>query len=351
MPPFRLIVLARHVAIGCEHDRHVSDLVDAAEPTDRDARRVSRSGLAEHLGLDLSHGDRVEGDALGRELGGVAVGQPDQPCLRRCVVRPDRPAGLSGGRCDVDDPPPPSLAHRGEDGFRHEERRGQVDRDRLVPQVEVELVDVEHPLSDARVVHQDRRRSDLGGTSTDEALHAGGIADVSSHGDRPSAEADHLGCCRLGIGLPFPIVDDHVGPGGGEPDRDRSPHPPRRAGHDRHPIGQWLLGLGVGARRVVGGHDATADRTAGSTSVPSSSMHSSASAGSEPGHATRIARWVMPKSRCWATSWSVTSSGFPITKRSRARSRKPSSSSASAADSAASPALPSGPTRRRRRTW
>ena len=167
------------------------DLLGRPEPPERRSRgdlvleRIRQ--VLRELGQDEPGRHRVDRDAARRELAGRRLGQPDEPGLRRAVVRLAHLAGLPGHRRDVDDPPAPRLEHRAGDGLGHPEGAEQVRLEDLAPRL------LAHPhdqvvAGDARVVDEDVDLAERIEGGLHDALGGVRVRDVALDGERPAPE-------------------------------------------------------------------------------------------------------------------------------------------------------------------
>ena len=100
--------------------------------------RSSGLAAAQHLGVDRARAQADRADAEPLALDRDRLGEPDDAVLgdvvggksRELLRRVD-----ARQRSDVDDPPFAGGAHRGEGGAAAEERPGQVDRKRVLPEL------------------------------------------------------------------------------------------------------------------------------------------------------------------------------------------------------------------------
>src|SRR5215204_1525096 len=153
-----------------EEDRERADFLDGREALVRLLRekhvadhRLARDPMGLRLAFDLrlderrpdvAWADGVAGDVLLGSLERRHLGEADDAVLRRHI------GGLEGRgdepmrRGDVDDAPPPSLAHRRDGEAGGVEGGGEVNGDDLIPLLDRELVDRSDVL-DAGVVDED----------------------------------------------------------------------------------------------------------------------------------------------------------------------------------------------------
>src|SRR5215212_2560681 len=117
---------------------------------------VGRGETVVEGGGDDAGGHAVHQDVLRDELLGHRAGEGADTSLGRRVGRRAGPAAVAGGDGGhVDDPAAPLPLHYGQNRFRAEEDRLQVDAHDAVPEVLSHLGEVAAFDQGARVVHQD----------------------------------------------------------------------------------------------------------------------------------------------------------------------------------------------------
>ncbi len=113
-----------------------------------------------HIGGDVTRGDGINGNTLGRALLGQGLGESVNAAFSRGVVDLAILPGLAVHRADVDDAPETACAHTLDDTAAHVEARPQISAHDVVPLVVVHLV---HGAvtRDTRVVNQNFNRTYL----------------------------------------------------------------------------------------------------------------------------------------------------------------------------------------------
>ena len=182
----------------------------------------------DHVGVDITGGDRVDGDAIFRAFLRQRLCEAVDARLGGGIVDLAILAGLAVDRADIDDPAPAALAHAAEGGLRHVEAAAQVDAHHFVPVIEAHLG--EHAVAgDARIVDDDVDGAERFGDLR-AAIEAGlMIAHVPFEGG-------DAGLVGEGLGL-FLIAGIVGGDGIAhflERETDRLPDASRSAGYDRH---------------------------------------------------------------------------------------------------------------------
>src|SRR5512139_163604 len=223
--------------VGGEKECQFGDFPRLREPAERD---LGEESLLDRLGQPRRHcrtdepgRDRVDRDVPRRELAGGRLREPDDPRLRRRVVRlPGVPHHPDDGT-DVDHPAVPLLHHVAGDRLGQQVRPLEVDADDgvelLLRHPEQEIVP-----GDPRVVDQDvdfpLRLEDVLHTGVD----LGRIAHVE-HLHHPLAARGLEGCQDLpGAGVAPDVADDDGRALRAERLRDRAADPARRARDQRH---------------------------------------------------------------------------------------------------------------------
>src|SRR5215207_6240158 len=239
-----------------EEDRQRADLLDGGEALIRllgeelvadhlFARDPMRLRLVFDLRLDegrpdVARADRIAGDVLLGRLERRHLGEADDAVLRRHV------GGLEGRgdepmrRGDVDDAPPPGLAHRRHGKAGGVEGGGQVDGDDLVPPLNRELIDWRDVL-DAGVVDEDVEPPEGLERQIDHALDRAGLRHVGRRIDRLYAVLRGDSRDDLADVVDIAEAVKHDGGAGlGERADDAEPDAAGRAGHDRDAAGELL---------------------------------------------------------------------------------------------------------------
>src|SRR3954451_11081009 len=214
---------AGHVAgvVGGEEAHGGGNFLGRARPLGGHGLHDGVGDVLGHRGGDEAGGDRVEGHAALRHLGGDGLGHADQAGLG------GRGVGLAGAgarpddRRDVDHAAEAGLDHRAHRPARHAEGGGQVRVDDLVPLLVLEL-DREPVGGDAGVVDEREHRAELCLELGEEVVgDAVGIGYVALDGDGLAAGfLDRLDGL-LGALLVGAVVDSDVPAVGGQRDRDR----------------------------------------------------------------------------------------------------------------------------------
>ena len=124
-----------------------------------------------------------------------------------------------------------SFEQGGKCGARHHHGTGQVDGDRVVPAV---VIDVAHRAAvvDPGVGHDDVEAAERAHGLGDGLVRVPGVSGVARHG--PSADLRRERFERLGP----PPGDDHPAANGSEPARDRGADAGPATADQRHPVGQ-----------------------------------------------------------------------------------------------------------------
>src|SRR4051812_34593021 len=157
--------------VGDQEQYAAGDLGRLAETADRHfgddlLEHVRRHG-ADHVGVDVTGCDGIDGDALGGTFLGERLGEAVDAGFGRRVVDLTVLAGLTVDRADVDNPAEAALAHTVDHVAAHVEARRQVCRNDVVPLLEGHAM--QHAVAgDAGVVDDDLDRTqfrfDLGKT-------------------------------------------------------------------------------------------------------------------------------------------------------------------------------------------
>jgi hypothetical protein len=126
-------------SLGSGEANQIGDFERGAEARHGIARgetfeQLVRSMFARELGIDHTGADGVHGDTELAELLRGRACQPEESGLRCRVVRTAERAHHPAGRGrDINDAAVVLGAHCRKNGFRHQERRGEVDLDRSAP--------------------------------------------------------------------------------------------------------------------------------------------------------------------------------------------------------------------------
>jgi hypothetical protein len=167
------------------------------------------------------------------------VGQAEHARLAGGVVGAGHAAELGRHARDVDDPAPPPGPHPRQHRLRQQERRLQVDGDRLVEVPLGDLLRGQRP-GDASVVDEDVHRPQARLDLRRQPRHLGGDGYVGHRDDAPPAEGGHLGGRFAGGLLAGAVVDGHVGPGPHQGDGDGTADAPAGPCHQRDLAGQII---------------------------------------------------------------------------------------------------------------
>ena len=186
------------------------------------------SWAREHRGVDEPGRDRVDGDALGTELEGEGLREPDDAGLRRHVGRHERLAALRTGRGDVDDTTPAGLEHVREHDLAAVVGAHEVDVEHPLPGPGVDLQEGAEDMEPG-VVDQDRGSTKTVSHLGDRDLDAGAVGDVGLDADGRSAAGGDLRRRLLRRGG-VAVENGHGRAVGGQPLADGQPDARTAAG-------------------------------------------------------------------------------------------------------------------------
>ena len=194
--------------------------------------------LAVEIGLDIAGRERVDEDAVARQLHRQHMGQMNEPGLGRAIARHPRDRARRQHRGDVDDPSrPPALDQMAGEFARHQPGAFEIGVDDVIP---ILLGVLEHRLGDddAGIVDEQGQRPErpLRPRRARRRRCRGGSRRARPAGTSPPSRLDLAR--SLGETVGAPRGQRHLGPGSGQQQCQMPPDPARRAGDQRHLPGE-----------------------------------------------------------------------------------------------------------------
>jgi hypothetical protein len=224
-------------------------LARIAQPTDRDRQRSvtgARVG-GQHAGLpDQRGGQRVHGDTIGCYAWGKVVRQAVQAGLASRVMGSDDTAVERGDRGHEQHPPEPTFHHRRKDPLGQQKRHGQIHRQRLVPQTEVDVAPI-CLMSGSGVGHQDVYAAHLFFGLLDELSGSGRVLEIGPGQRHPTAQRAGITGRFVGVIAVLSVCQEQIDADICQPSRNGLANTPRGAGEQRDATAQY------GTPRVVHG--------------------------------------------------------------------------------------------------
>ena len=149
--------------------------------------------------VDRAGADRVDRDPQGGGFDRQRAGQSQQAVLARGIGSAVNGTGLAGGGRDLDDPTVPALDHRSHGVLAEEVGHGQVDIERLLPEVVIEVDDRPRirAAPDPRIVHEDVNPSQRGHSCVEDGSGGTALGQVGDHRHTSSAGEFDLRLRRL----------------------------------------------------------------------------------------------------------------------------------------------------------
>src|SRR4030095_14403378 len=263
--------------LGGEEQRQAGDVIGARDAAGgRHAyHRRGRIALGERVlaargrfaaaRIDAAGTDRVDGDAVRRQLLGQHLREPDDPELRRRVGAATRGAALPRDRRQVDDAPAAPREHVWDHGTAHQVRPLQIHVEHEVPRLFRRLPDQAAigAVGRGAVVADHVAAADPSERLRDEALGVGGAAHVADRRVHAAAQTlDLAGQALEALPADADLLEpllvlvarsarrdvggDDVRAGARERERDRAAHPAHAAtSGDQHDLSvefaHWTL--------------------------------------------------------------------------------------------------------------